>query len=104
MATVHGDDFTIGGERSAVEFLIKMTSSKYQIKKQVIGEDPDFLKSGRNLHRVIRWGCDANTTEADQRHVREMLKDLVLERAYHTATPCTVEKKEDNARSDESTG
>ena len=28
VATVHGDDITIGGERSAVEFLIKMISRK----------------------------------------------------------------------------
>ena len=29
VATVHGDDIRIGGERSAVEFLIKMTSKRY---------------------------------------------------------------------------
>ena len=33
MATVHGDDITIGGQRSAVESLIKMISKKYEIKK-----------------------------------------------------------------------
>ena len=44
VATVHGDDITIGGERLAVEFLIKMISRKYEIKKQVIGEDPDMEK------------------------------------------------------------
>ena len=37
VATVHGDDITIGGGRSAVEFLIKMMSRTYEIKKQVIG-------------------------------------------------------------------
>ena len=49
VATVHGDDITIGGERSAVELLIKMTSKRYVIKKQVTGEDPDIEKSGRIL-------------------------------------------------------
>ena len=38
VATVHGDDITIGGQRSAVESLIKMISKKYEIKKQVLGE------------------------------------------------------------------
>ena len=33
-----------GGERSVVKFLIKMISRKYEIKKQVIGEDPQTLK------------------------------------------------------------
>ena len=40
VATVHGDDITIGGERSAVEFLIRMISKKCEIKKQVIWKDP----------------------------------------------------------------
>ena len=41
----YGDDITVGGERSAVELLIKMTTKRYGIKKQVIGEDPDLEKS-----------------------------------------------------------
>ena len=45
------------------------------------------------------------TIEADQRHVREILKGLELERANHFATPCAVERKdEDGARKDESKG
>ena len=38
VATVHGDDITIGGRRTAVEFLIKMISFKYEIRKQARGE------------------------------------------------------------------
>ena len=98
VATVHGDDITIGGERSAVEFLIKMISRKYEIKKQVIGEDPDLEKSGRKLNRVIEWNRDGITIEADQRHVREILKGLELERANHSATPCAVERMEARGR------
>ena len=58
VATVHGDDITIGGERSAVELLIRKISRKYEIKKQMIGEGADFDKSGRILNRVIEWGRD----------------------------------------------
>ena len=65
VATVHGDDITIGGERSAVEFLIRMISKKYEIKKQVIGEDPHREKSGRILNRVTEWNRDGITIEAD---------------------------------------
>ena len=105
VATVHGDDITIGGERSAVELFIKMKSRKYAIKKQVIGEDPDFEKSGRILNRVIEWNRDGVAIEADERHVREILKGLELERANHSATPCAVERKdEDSERKDESKG
>ena len=53
IATVHGDDITIGGERLALECLTRMISKKYEIKKQVIGEDPDVEKSGRLVNRVI---------------------------------------------------
>ena len=37
LSIVHGDDITICGERSVVEFFIKMISRKYEIKKQVVG-------------------------------------------------------------------
>ena len=105
VATVHGDDTTIGGERSAVEPLIRRIPKKYEIKKQVIGEDAGLEKSGRILNRVIECCSDRITSEADQRHVREILKGLELERANHTATPCAVESKNEvNARNDESKG
>ena len=67
MATVHGDDIAIGGQRSAVESLIKMISKKYEIKKQVLGRDPDLEKSGRILNRVVEWERDGITIEACQR-------------------------------------
>ena len=94
VVTVHGDDITIGGDRSAVEFLIRKMSRKYEIKKQMIGEGADLDKSGRKLIRVIEWGRDGITIEADQRHVREILRGLELERANPAATPCAVENKQ----------
>ena len=88
-ATVHGDDITIGGERAVVEFLIKLMSRK----------------RGRILNRVIELDRDGITIEADQRHVREMLKDLELEPANHSATTCAVERKDEGgARRDERKG
>ena len=96
VATVHGDDITIGEQRTAVEFFIKMISKKYEIKKQVLGRDPDLEKSGRILNRVIEWDRDGITIEADQRHVREVMKGLELERANHLATPCAVERRDES--------
>ena len=68
---------------------------RYEIKKQVIGKDPDLEKSGRILNRVLSWNRDGITIEADQRHVREILKGLELARANHSATPCAMEKKDE---------
>ena len=45
-----------------------------------MGEDADLEKIGRILVIVIKWGRDGITNEADQRHVRETLKNLGLER------------------------
>ena len=105
VATVHGDNITISGERSAVEFVIKMISRNYEFRKQVIGEDADLEKTGGILNRVIKWSRDGITIEADQRHATEILKALELERANHSATTCAVERKDgNNARSDEKPG
>ena len=76
VATVRGDDITIGGERLAMEIFISKIPRKYEIKKQMIGEDADLDKSERILNRVIGWGRDGITIEEDQRHVREILKGL----------------------------
>ena len=100
MATVREDDITIGEERSTVELLIKMISRTYEINKQVIGEDADFEKSGRMLNRVIEWGRDGMTSEADQRHVREIFEDLESEERITQRLHAVDKKKEDNGRSD----
>ena len=72
---------------------------------QEIGEDPGFEKSGRILSRFIELDRDGITIEADQRRVRETLKDFELQRANHSATPCAVERKDESgARGDESKG
>ena len=94
VATVHGDDITIDGERSAVEFIIKMISRMFETKKQVIGEEPDFEKSGRILNRVIEWDRDHDRGRSEARQ-REILKGLELERANHSATPCAVERRDE---------
>ena len=62
-----------------------------------MGEDADFENSGRILIRVNKWGRDGVTVEADQRYVREILKDLELEQVNHAATPCNVDKKSENS-------
>ena len=88
VATVHGDDITVGGQRTAVEFFIKMISKRYEIRKQVIKGDPDLEKSGRILNRVIEWDRDG-TFERDN-------EGLELERANYSATPCAVDRRDES--------
>ena len=52
-------------------------------------------KGGRILNRVIEWNRDCITIETDQRHVREILKGLELERANRSPTPCAVKRKDE---------
>ena len=78
-----------------MELLIKMISRRYEMRKQVIGEDPDLEKSGRVLNRIIAWNRDGIIIEADQRHVREILKGLELERANQSETPCATMRKDE---------
>ena len=84
------------GNGRQCSLLIRTISKKYEIKKQVLGRDPDLEKSGRFLNRVIELERDGITIEADQRHVREIMKGLELERANHSATPCAVERRDES--------
>ena len=47
-------------------------------------------------NRVIEWDRDGITIEADQRHVREIMKGIELERANNSATPCDVERRDES--------
>ena len=78
--------------------------NRYEIKTQVIGEDAD-LESGRMLNCVTELSRDGITIDADQRHVRDRLKGIELERASHFGPHCAVKRKDEGgARSDESKG
>ena len=75
-------------------FAVVISQLRYHAQ---VGEKADSEKSGRTLNRVVEWGREGITIEADQRHVREICKDLELERANHSAT--AVERdNEGNAR------
>ena len=61
----------------------------------MIGEHPDLEKSVRMLNRVIERIRDGITIEADQRHVRDILKGLELDRSNRSAQPCAVDRRDE---------
>ena len=67
--------------------LVKMIARKYEIKKQVTGEDAEHEKSGRILNRVIKWERGEITVEADP-NVRETHKAFLPKQANFVVTPC----------------
>ena len=73
-----------------------MISKKYEIRKRYLGRGLDLEKSGRMVYRFIEWDRDGITIEADQRHVREIVKGLELERANHSATACDVARRDES--------
>ena len=60
------------------------------------GETQTSRRSGE--HSTVSFECDRDgiTIEADQRHVREIMKDREMERANHSATPCAVERGDES--------
>ena len=102
MSTLHGDDVTIGGERSAVECLVKMgAQERSRSRHNMIGEDAGLEVHGRILNRVIKCERGGITIEADQRRVRELLKDLGLEQSNDDPLCCG---KDESMRTDGSKG
>ena len=73
---IKGEDITIGGQRSAVESLIKMISKKYEMKKQVLGGEC----STASLNGIVT----ASLMRQNQRHVKEIMKGVELERSLAT--------------------
>ena len=94
VATAHGDDITIGGERSAVEFFVRLISNKYEKEKQVTGEDPDFEKGGRTLNRVVECGRHHNRGGSRGTSGRYWEVSSWSER-IRSATPRAVERKDE---------
>ena len=69
MATVHGDDITIGGQRTAVEFLIKTKSKKYQVRKQNTQGETQTSRSAGEYSTVSLNGI---ATASQLRQIRGM--------------------------------
>ena len=74
---VHGDDFTILGAGSAVNWFKLEIKKRFEIKhRRCIGPSKDDSKSIRLLNRVFEWGNDGIRIEADQMHAEIIVRDL----------------------------
>ena len=92
MATVHGDDITICGQRTAVEFFIKMIPKKYEIRdNKYSGKTQTWRKAGE----YSTVSLNETATASQLRQIRG-IEGLELERANHSATPCAVERRDES--------
>ena len=93
---VHGDDFTLLGSDSALDWMKRELEKEYELKHGGrIGPEERDAHEARVLNRVVTWDCEGLRMEADQRHVEIALKQLGLEDCKAVATPGTSQGGDD---------
>ena len=93
--TVHGDDFTSTGREGSLRWLDAQLKSKYEVKTDILGPNPEHSQQLRILNRVISWDETGITYEADQRHAEIIIKAMEVQKAV--ATPGS---RDDAAKAD----
>ena len=82
--TVHGDDFSSTGTEADLKWLDAQLKSKFDIKTEFLGPEKRHSKQLRILNRIISWGGDGITYEADQRHAEILVKEMGVKNAVLT--------------------
>jgi hypothetical protein len=74
---VHGDDFTVLGFKDDLDWFRGEIQKKFEVKlRGRLGPEEGYEKSVSILNRVVEWGEDGITYEADQRHAEIIKKDF----------------------------
>ena len=85
---VHGDDFTLLGTETDIQWLYKGMSERYSLKMRgILGPDSHDMKEITILNRVLRWTPRGLEYEADPRHAEILISELGLQGATATAWP-----------------
>ena len=80
MVSVHGDDFTAAGPKSALDWFEAQLKARYELTVGGrLGPGPDDCKEATILNRVVRWTSEGLEHEADPRQVERLLEELDLE-------------------------
>ena len=77
---VHGDDFTVTGPQVNLKKFSDFLSTKYLVKiRGILGPAHMDDKEITLLNRVIKWGPQGISLEADPQHTELVIKDLGLD-------------------------
>ena len=80
MASIHGDDFVVGGPGTHLKDLKKAICGKYKAEvRAILGPETADDKSVVMLGRIIEWKEHRVDVEADPRHVELILKEMGME-------------------------
>ena len=76
-AVVHGDDFTVLGNRDELQWYKRKVMEKFDIKDRgMVGPDDGDMKSIRILNRMITWEETGIVCEPGQRHVETIVRTM----------------------------
>ena len=77
---VHGDDFTFTGERETLRGIAGRMKQTYELKvRGIVGDEPEDDKEIVILNRTLRWKERGIEYEADNKHVKEILRHFNLD-------------------------
>ena len=77
VCSVHGDDFTVSGPCSSLNWFETTMKQKYELTVGGrLGPGADDDKEISVLNRIIRWTCSGIEYEADPRQVEKLLRDI----------------------------
>ena len=84
---VHGDDFVVVSRRAGRQHTESALRAAYEIKVDLAGPEAADAKEVKTLGRIVSFGPDGITCEADPGHLESVVHDLGLEGAKGAATP-----------------
>ena len=86
--SIHGDDITVLGFHDDLVWLRKKLEERYELKfGGLLGPEQTDVQNVALLNRLIHFGADCTTIEADPRHVKIVLNELGLNNAKTVSSP-----------------
>ena len=94
ICVVHGDDFTILGWSTQLDWFWKQVQIKFEAKHRGrIGPDRNDEKEMRILNRIVTWTDEGIDYEGDQRHVEICMANLgIVPESREVGTPIEKER------------
>jgi hypothetical protein len=83
----HVDDFFCAGTQSELEWLASELEKRFELKKQIIGDGPDNVKTATFLNRNLSWSPDGYVLSGDGKHVKMLLEEWGMETCNSVDNP-----------------
>lgn len=99
---VHGDDFTMSGEREELEEMRGKMQKWYEIKDRgIMGSGLNEIRKVTILGRTVTWTAEGIEYEADEKHRKTLMKNAELEEDSKAAAGPVVKIAEGKEEEDE---